>query len=85
MKIFNSIHVSLDTPTVVALGCFDGVHTGHMQVINKAREIARSQRLPLVVWSFAEPPKNFFSPSSVPLLSTQREKRKIMSIFFFFF
>ena len=78
MKTFYSINTTVTSPSVVALGCFDGVHTGHMQVINKAREIADSQGLPLVVWSFAEPPRNFFFPNSIPLLSTLREKRKIM-------
>ena len=78
MKTFDSIDLPLDSPSVVALGCFDGIHKGHIQVINKAREISAEKALPLVVWSFAEPPKNFFSPSSVPVLSTVREKRKLM-------
>ena len=78
MKTFYSTNMTVASPSVVALGCFDGVHTGHIQVINKAKEIATAQDLPLVVWSFAEPPKNFFSHRSIPLLSTLREKRKIM-------
>ncbi len=78
MKTFTSINITADSPSVVALGCFDGVHTGHAQVIKKARDIANEHGLPLTVWSFSEPPKNFFAPSSVPLLTDKKEKTSLM-------
>lgn len=39
-----------------ALGCFDGLHTGHLNVINKAAELAVSCRSELVVFLFDEHP-----------------------------
>ena len=78
MKTFTSINVTADTQSVVALGCFDGVHTGHVQVIKKARDIANELSLPLTVWSFTEPPRNFFIPRSVPLLTDKKEKSALM-------
>ena len=78
MKTFTSINISADRPSVVALGAFDGVHKGHAQVIKKARDIATAQGLPLTVWSFAEPPRNFFVPRSVPLLTDKKEKISLM-------
>ena len=78
MKTFTSINISADSPSVVALGAFDGVHKGHAQVIKKARDIATAQGLPLTVWSFAEPPRNFFVPMFVPILTDKKEKNSLM-------
>ena len=62
--------------TVVALGCFDGVHRGHAEVILHASRIAKKLGLPLSVFTFREPPKNFFLPHSVPLLTDEEEKAR---------
>ncbi len=62
------------TPSVVALGCFDGVHLGHRAVLQKARALADQKGLPCLVWTFRQPPKNFFAPGSVPLLTDENEK-----------
>lgn len=65
-------------PSVVALGCFDGVHIGHSAVISKAVSIAKERSLMSAVWCFDSPPKNFFDPSSAPVLTTPNEKRKLI-------
>lgn len=77
MQIYSSIQTSF-SPCVIALGCFDGVHLGHAAVIGAAKEIADSEKLPLAVWSFQEPPKNFFVPNSVLLLTDKNEKADAM-------
>ena len=64
MKIFNSIDSVLLTPCVVALGCFDGVHLGHHAVIECAKKTANEKGLPLTVFCFDAPPKNFFFPNA---------------------
>lgn len=64
--------------TVCALGCFDGVHLGHAAVISKAIDIAKERSLLSAVWCFNEPPKNFFSPNSAPLLTSREEKERII-------
>ncbi len=73
-----SIDYISPTPCVVALGCFDGVHLGHEAVIRSARAVAEEHTLPLIVWSFQTPPKNYFSPTPAPLLTTQTEKEARM-------
>lgn len=78
MKSTNNINYLQRSPCVVALGCFDGVHLGHVAVINKAKEKAISLNLPLCIWSFAEPPKRFFAKDTVPLLSTAKSKADII-------
>ena len=75
MKSYTLRTYKANNSCVCALGCFDGVHIGHQELINKAKEIADRVSLPLLVWSFAEPPKNFFLKNSVPLLTSSEEKR----------
>lgn len=74
----SSIDYISPSPCVVALGCFDGVHLGHEAVIRRAREIADAHALPLTVWSFQTPPKNYFSPVAVAQLTTPEEKEARM-------
>ncbi len=67
-----------DTKTVIALGCFDGVHKAHAAVIGEAVRIAKEHSLPVLVWSFTEPPKKFYAPTSAPILSCKDEKERLI-------
>ncbi|WP_085991021.1 adenylyltransferase/cytidyltransferase family protein [Oceanobacillus senegalensis] len=69
------------TPCVMALGYFDGVHLGHQQVINEAREEANNRGLPLAVMSFRPHPINVLSGGKrlVPHLTTFSEKQTILA------
>ena len=78
MNVFHSIDYHSNTPTAVALGCFDGVHLGHASVIRGAKEQAVRLGVPLAVFTFTEPPKNFFLPHSVPLITTPEEKEELI-------
>ena len=75
MELFYSLDYISPTPTVVALGCFDGVHLGHVDVIRHAKEQARRLGAPCTVWTFEEPPKNYFAPRSVPLITPLGDKQ----------
>ncbi len=66
------------SPCVVALGCFDGVHRGHEAVIRRARAIADELSLPLAVWCFRTPPKNYFLPRAVPQITSPEEKEALI-------
>lgn len=63
---------------VVALGCFDGVHIGHAELIRRAKRIAAEHALPLAVFSFEKPPRNFFCSDGIPILTPFEEKKRIM-------
>ncbi len=78
MITVSSIDYISPVPCVVALGCFDGVHRGHEAVIRRAREIADAHALPLAIWSFRTPPKNYFAPGSVPQITTAEEKASLI-------
>lgn len=62
---------------VLALGCFDGVHLGHRQVIETAKDIAQKSGIPLAVLSFDSPPRNAFSPVKTPLIISNAQKSAI--------
>lgn len=79
MKYYSSINHRSKKPCVVALGCFDGVHIGHGQVIKAAKEKATQLNCQCAVWTFSEPPKNYFSPGAAPLITDSIEKRKLIA------
>ena len=79
MKIYSTINYSSKNPSVVALGCFDGVHLGHREVIRTARAIADSQGIPCSVWTFDEPPRNYFLKNAVPLITNKDQKAALIS------
>ena len=78
MKTYTNIDFTADTSTVCALGCFDGIHLGHAHIINEAKRIAASLSIASAVWSFREPPKNYFSKDKIKLLTSPEEKRLAM-------
>jgi riboflavin kinase/FMN adenylyltransferase len=55
---------------VVALGNFDGVHTGHQAVIAEAARIARATGKPLCVLTFEPHTRSFFHPDQPPFRLT---------------
>ena len=79
MTTISSIDYISPAPCVVALGCFDGVHLGHEAVIRRARKIADELALPLTVWSFRTPPKNYFFPDTVSQITTPEEKETLIA------
>ena len=74
MQIYNSTNHISPCPCVLALGCFDGVHLGHKEVIHTAKDISLRMNIPLTVFTFEEPPRNFFAPTPVPIITTHEEK-----------
>ena len=78
MRSFRTNTFVSDSPTVVALGCFDGVHLGHKAVIGEAVRIARELSVKCAVWTFEESPRNFFSPGVSPSITGYEEKRRLM-------
>ena len=79
MRVYSTINYSSSTPCVVALGCFDGVHLGHKTVIEQALDIAKRSNCDCAVWTFDEPPKNYFLSRAVPLITDAAQKRKLIA------
>ena len=47
---------------VVAIGNFDGVHRGHLAVLDKALSLARAEGRPALVLTFEPHPRSLFNP-----------------------
>ena len=80
MNIATTISYFSPSPSVVALGCFDGVHVGHSEIISSAVNAAKKNGLTSIVWSFQTPPKSILSENfnSSYLLTSLTEKKKLM-------
>ena len=64
----------------LAIGNFDGVHIGHVVLIEKAKELAKKTGAASGVWSFDAPPSDFLQgKGAVPQLSTLEEKIEIFA------
>ncbi|MGT2929599.1 bifunctional riboflavin kinase/FAD synthetase [Streptococcus dentasini] len=69
--------IELNTDTVLVLGYFDALHSGHKVLFDKAREIAQQEQLKVAVLTFYESPKLTFAHFEPDLLNhlTYPEKR----------
>lgn len=65
--------------TVVAIGTFDGVHRGHVNVIKQAVQIALEKSVPSVIVTFINHPQNIIRRGRPPrLLTTAAEKIQLI-------
>ena len=81
MKVYRSALTKINSESAVALGCFDGVHIGHSEIISKAVSEAKNNNLSSVIWSFQAPPKSFFEAEgalAIGLLTSLYEKKRII-------
>lgn len=67
------------TPLALSLGMFDGVHLGHLSIINKLNEIAGKEHLESAILSFWPHPRKFLNPNDdVKMLNTLEEKLELL-------
>lgn len=52
--------------TSVALGTFDGLHIGHIEIINHMKSVAEEKGLKSFVYTFSNHPKEVLTPDNVP-------------------
>ena len=81
MEIITSLEQlhSFSAPCVVALGIFDGLHRGHLDVIGTAKEEAERTGARLAVFTFSNHPMEWINPEQVPVaLVTAAEKQTLL-------
>lgn len=67
------------SPSVIALGTFDGLHLGHRDIIDTARAYAQKHDLKLIVFTFSNHPLLLIKPELVPVrIITQEQKAKYL-------
>jgi riboflavin kinase/FMN adenylyltransferase len=76
VKIYHSIEEFKKIENaVVTTGTFDGVHIGHLKIINRLREIAADVKGETVLLTFFPHPRMvLFSDNDLKLISTKNEK-----------
>ena len=76
MKIIENLkNYTEKTAKVLSLGMFDGVHLGHVSIINQLKEIAQKYDLETAILTFWPHPRKVFNPNDeLQLLNTLEEK-----------
>lgn len=64
--------------SAVALGRFDAMHRGHMQIIGKAVEYAKIKGIPSLVYMFENEPSEVISGKTVKSVNTLERRLKIL-------
>lgn len=73
IKEFNQYHDK--TPKVLSLGMFDGVHLGHISIINQLKKISSDKNFETALLTFWPHPRKVFNPNDeLKLLNTLEEK-----------
>lgn len=68
----------MEKKKIMALGFFDGVHRGHAELLRTAKRMAAAAGMEAEAVSFAEHPSVILQGQSVPLLSTQQERKELI-------
>ena len=63
MKIYNNLNIRNNHKnSVIAIGNFDGIHSGHQKVLLQAKQKAKKNKLPFGLITFEPVPVMFFNP-----------------------
>jgi|FrelakmetLWP11LW_1041352.scaffolds.fasta_scaffold10939_2 riboflavin kinase/FMN adenylyltransferase len=65
---------------VLTIGTFDGVHSGHIKILQTVVDLAKDSNVDPVVLTFDAHPRRVLTPATPPrILTTQKEKIKAIS------
>lgn len=80
MQLIAKSSLPLKKGTALAIGNFDGLHMGHMKLIEEILFLSRRYKLESVVWTFNEHPENVISGSYVTKsITAMDEKIELLS------
>ena len=80
MRVFRGHSRPVSAPVVLAIGNFDGVHLGHVALMQQLAEVSARLQLVPTILTFEPHPREFFAPASAPArLTTLREKLELLT------
>lgn len=63
----------------IALGSFDGLHLGHLSLVEKVKKLAKQNNGLSIVFTFKNHPRKFINPNSdIKLIMNNDEKIKVL-------
>jgi riboflavin kinase/FMN adenylyltransferase len=68
LVIKDNFKTKLEYPTYIALGSFDGIHLGHMSLINKTVELAKANNAKSMICTFKNHPLSVINKEICPKL-----------------
>ncbi len=79
MQVFNSINdLTKNKNTILTLGTFDGIHPGHLKIIDKLLNSSREKGYRNLVITFYPHPRTILSTDNKVKLLTTNEEKKIL-------
>lgn len=83
LVIQNTEHFRIESPTIVTIGTFDGVHLGHQKILLRLKELKEQTGFKTVVFTFDPHPRKVLFPeqSDLKLLTSTEEKLELLEKF----
>ena len=79
MKKINGVkNFSINSPSILTLGTFDGVHKGHQKILKKLKYEAKKDNLKSIVLTFFPHPRTVLNPDFTLKLINTIEERTIL-------
>ena len=80
MRVLRGFSSPVPASTAVTIGNFDGVHCGHLVLLERLVSAARERGLSPAVLTFEPHPREFFAPAAAPArLTILREKLELLA------
>ena len=79
MKKINGVkNFSINSPSILTLGTFDGVHKGHQKILKKLKYEAKKDNLKSIVLTFFPHPRTVLNPDfNLKLINTIEERTRL--------
>ena len=79
MKKISGVNgLKMNSPSILTLGTFDGVHKGHQKILKKLNSEAKKNKLKSIVLTFFPHPRNVLNPvSNLRLINTIKERTEL--------
>ncbi len=83
LTVQNTEHFRIESPTIVTIGTFDGVHLGHQKILTRLKELKEKTGLQTVVLTFDPHPRKVLFPEQkdLKLLTLVEEKLELLKLY----